>query len=102
MIHVIATIRTVAGGQGALLAAFRDLVPQVRAERGCIEYGTAVDLATPIKGAASVREDVVTVVEKWASVAALEDHLAAPHMQKHRERVKDLVTGVEIRVLEPV
>jgi quinol monooxygenase YgiN len=102
MIHVIATIRTVPGKREALLAAFRDLVPQVRAERGCVEYGTAVDLATPIQAAAEVREDAVIVVEKWESVAALEDHLAAPHMLRHRERVKDLVAGVEIRVLEPI
>jgi quinol monooxygenase YgiN len=102
MIHVIATIRSVPGKREALLAAFRDLVPQVRAERGCVEYGTAVDLATPIKAAAEVREGTVTVVEKWESVAALEDHLAAPHMLRHRERVKDLLAGVEIRVLEPV
>jgi quinol monooxygenase YgiN len=101
MIHVIATIRSVPGQREALLAAFRDLMPQVRAERGCIEYGTTVDLATPIEVAAPVREDAVTVVEKWESVAALEDHLAAPHMTMHRERVKDLVAGVEIRVLEP-
>jgi quinol monooxygenase YgiN len=101
MIHVIATIRTVPGGQKALLAAFRDLVPLVHAERGCIEYGTAVDLETPIQAAAAVRDEAVTVVEKWESVAALEDHLVAPHMLKHRARVKDLVSAVEIRVLAP-
>jgi quinol monooxygenase YgiN len=43
----------------------------------------------------------VTVVEKWESVAALENHLAAAHMLNHRERVKDLVAAVEIRVLAP-
>jgi quinol monooxygenase YgiN len=101
MIHVLATILTVPGGRDTLLAAFRELVPLVRAEKGCIEYGTAVDLATPIKGAAGVRENAVTVVEKWESVSALEAHLAAPHMLKYRERVKDLVANVEIRVLEP-
>jgi quinol monooxygenase YgiN len=102
MIHVIATIHTKPGQREALLAAFRDLVPQVRAEQGCIEYDTAIDLATPIKGAAAVRNDALTVVEQWESVSALEDHLAAPHMLKHRERVKDIVAGVEIRVLQPV
>ena len=76
-------------------------MPHVRAERGCIEYGTAIDLATSIKGATTVREDAVTVVEKWESVAALEDHLAAPHMLKHRDCVRDLVADVEIRVLGP-
>jgi quinol monooxygenase YgiN len=102
MVHVIATIHTTPGQKQAFLEAFRQLVPTVRAEAGCIEYGPAVDVQTPIAVQAPVRDDVVTVVEKWASIAALQDHLAAPHMQQYREQVKDLVTQVEIRVLEPV
>jgi quinol monooxygenase YgiN len=100
MIHVIATIQTAAGRRDDLLAAFRELVPQVRAEAGCIEYGPAVDLDTPISSQAA-RSDVVTVVEKWESEASLKDHLAAPHMKTFRERVKDFLAGVEIRVIEP-
>jgi quinol monooxygenase YgiN len=102
MIHVIATIQTAPGKKQAFLAAFRQLVPLVHSEAGCIEYGPAVDVQTPIAVQAPVRDDAVTVIEKWASVAALQDHLAAPHMQQYREQVKDLVAGVEIRVLEPV
>lgn len=101
MIHVIATIRTAAGRRDDLLAAFRDLVPLVRSEAGCLEYGPAVDLAAPISGLPPVRDDVVTVVEKWESVGALQEHLAAPHMLRYRETVKEMVAGVEIRVLEP-
>ena len=101
MIHVIATVRTAAGRRDDFLAAFRDVVPQVRAEAGCLEYGPAVDLATPIAGAAAARQDVVTVVEKWESIEALQNHLAAPHMVRYRETVKNLVAGVEIRVLAP-
>ena len=101
MIHVIATIRTAAGRRQELLSAFQKLVPLVRAEAGCIEYGTATDLATPIAAAAPARDDAVTVVEKWESVDALQAHLAAPHMLRHRERVKDIVADVEIRVLGP-
>jgi len=101
MIHVIATIQTPFGRRDDLLAAFRELIPQVRAEAGCIEYGTAVDLATPIAVAAAVRDDAVSVVERWESVEALQAHLVAPHMLRHRERVKDMVSGVEIRVLTP-
>jgi quinol monooxygenase YgiN len=102
MIHVIATVRTAAGRRDDFLAAFREIVPLVRAETGCLEYGPAVDLETPIGGQPPIREDAVTVVEKWASVAALQDHLAAPHMLEYREKVKDLVAGLEIRVLEPM
>ena len=102
MIHVIATIRTAAGRRDDFLAAFRELVPLVRAEAGCLEYGPAVDLETPISGQPPNRDDVVTVVEKWESLAALQDHLAAPHMLRYREKVKDLVAGLEIRVLQPM
>jgi quinol monooxygenase YgiN len=102
MIHVIATIETVAGQRDAFLAAFRELIPLVRAESGCIEYGPAVDVPTPIAGLPPARDEVVTVVEKWESLSALQAHLAAPHMLRYRENVKDLVTKVEIRVLRPV
>jgi quinol monooxygenase YgiN len=101
MIHVIATIRTVPGRRDEFLTAFRQLVPLVHAETGCIEYGPAVDLSTAIDRRSAVREDVVTVLEKWASVAALEAHLAAPHMLRFREQAKDFVAGLELRVLEP-
>jgi quinol monooxygenase YgiN len=101
MIHVIATIRTVPGRRNDVLKAFRALVPQVRAEAGCIEYGTAIDLEDAIDGQPAVRSDVVTVVEKWQDPAALRKHLAAPHMMQFRDTVRDLVEGVEIRVLDP-
>jgi quinol monooxygenase YgiN len=102
MIHVIATIQTAAGRRDDFLAAFRELVPLVRGEAGCLEYGPAVDLDASIAGQPLSRGDVVTVIEKWDSVAALRDHLAAPHMLAYREKVKDLVVKLEIRVLEPV
>lgn len=101
MIHVIATIRTGPGRLKDLLNAFSRLVPEVRAETGCIEYGPAIDAENAIEGQAPARADVVTVVEKWQDSAALRAHLAAPHMQNFRETVKDVVTSVEIRVLEP-
>jgi quinol monooxygenase YgiN len=100
MIHVIATIRTAQGRRDDFLAAFRELMPQVRAEAGCIEYAPAVDLDTPISSQPA-REDMVTVVEKWESVETLKDHLAAQHMREYRERVKDIVLAVDVRVLQP-
>jgi quinol monooxygenase YgiN len=101
MIHVIATIQTAPGRREEVLAEFRDLVPLVRAEAGCIEYDAAVDMQTAFDRQQPVRNDVVTVLEKWESVAALRDHLAAAHMMRFREKVKELVVGLELRVLEP-
>jgi len=100
MIHVIATIETAAGRRDDFLTAFGELVPDVQAETGCIEYGPAIDLATALSNDPP-RENVVTVIEKWESVEALHAHLKAPHMVRYRERVKDIVVGINIRVLEP-
>ena len=101
MIHVIVTIELKAGTREAWLAEFRNNLPNVRAEKGCIEYGVAVDLPTDIKAQIPLRDNVVTVVEKWESLEALKAHLAAPHMATYRERVKDLVVGVTLQILEP-
>jgi quinol monooxygenase YgiN len=100
MIHVIATIELRPGRRDEFLAEFRRLVPLVRAEVGCLEYGPTVDARTDIAAQPPVRDDVVVVVEKWASLAALKSHLVAAHMQEYRARVKELVAKVELRVLE--
>ena len=101
MIHVIATIETAPGRREDFLTAFHELVPDVRAEQGCLEYGPAVDLATSIGDQPAARDHVVTVIEKWESVEALRKHLEAPHLLRYRRIVKDIVLGVSIRVLEP-
>jgi quinol monooxygenase YgiN len=101
MIHVIATVETAPGRREDFLAAFAELVPDVGAESGCLEYGPAIDLATSIADQPALRENIVTVIEKWESVEALRKHLEAPHMVRYRRTVKDVVLGVSIRVLEP-
>jgi quinol monooxygenase YgiN len=102
MIHVIATIEIAPGRRDDFLSAFAELVPDVQAEDGCLEYGPAIDLATSIGDPpAAIREDVVTVIEKWESVEALRKHLEAPHMARYKRTVKDIVKGVYIRVFEP-
>jgi quinol monooxygenase YgiN len=101
MVHVIATIEVAAGKRAEFLDQFAWVVPQVRAEDGCLEYGAAVDVPTPIPVQLAPRPDVVVVVEKWESVSALQAHLAAPHMAEYRQRVKDLVKCVTLQVLEP-
>jgi quinol monooxygenase YgiN len=101
MIHVIATAELVPGKRDAFLAELHANVPNVKAEAGCLEYGPTVDVRTEIAAQVPYRGDVVTIVEKWESLEALMDHLAAPHMAVYRENVADLVEGVTIQVLEP-
>src|SRR3712207_1337154 len=57
MVHVIATIQLQPGRRDAFLAEFHKLVPLVRAEDGCLEYGPAVDILTGIPVQDPVRDD---------------------------------------------
>lgn len=102
MIHVIATIEVAPGKRDAFLAEFRKLMPKVRAENGCIEYGPAVDLDSQLPLQEPPRENQVFVIEKWSDLPALKAHLAAPHMAAYREAVKDLVSGVRLQILQPI
>jgi len=102
MIHVLATIHVNAGSRDTLLSELRKIVPAVRDEAGCIEYTPAVDFESRIPVQAEPRPDAVTIIEKWASVEALIDHLSAPHMVAYRERIRDCVRWVDLRVLESV
>jgi quinol monooxygenase YgiN len=101
VIHVIATISVRPGLRGAFLAEFHKIVPTVRAEEGCLDYGPTVDARTDIAAQVPHREDVVTVLERWESLDALKAHLATPHMADYRERVKNLVAEVSLQILEP-
>jgi len=101
MIHVIAAIKIVPGKRDEFLVAFHELMPLVQAEDGCLEYGPAIDVATPIEIQEPLCENTVTVIEKWESIEALEAHLQAKHMQENRVKVKDLVAGIKIQVLKP-
>lgn len=101
MIHVIATIDVVSGQRDALVAAFGELTPLVRAEEGCIEYGAAVDGTTDIGAQVAARPNTVTVVEKWESVAALKAHLTIEHMEEFRARCGQWITSISLQILDP-
>lgn len=101
MIHVIATIELAPGTRAAFLAEFRKIIPDVKAEAGCIEYGPAIDAETDIPIQVAIGADRVVIIEKWESVAHLKAHSVAPHMQAYRPRVKDYVRNMELRVLSP-
>lgn len=101
MVIVIAEIHLHPGTRESFLREFREIVPQVRAEDGCLEYGPAVDCETAIAAQVPLRPDVVTVVEKWESVDALEAHLVAPHMMAYRPKVREFVRESRLHILEP-
>jgi len=102
MIHVVAIITAKPGQRDAVLEAFNANVPAVRAEKGCIEYGAAVDLA-PGLGAMQAKfgPDTFVVIEKWESPDALRAHGASPHMAAYGAKTKDLLASRVIHVLSP-
>ncbi len=101
MIHVVATIQLVAGKRDEFLRHFHELVPQVHNEDGCLEYGPTVDAVGEAPAQRPPRADTVVVIERWRDLDALRAHLAAAHMAEYRAKVADLVSSVELQILQP-
>ena len=99
MIHVVASITIKAGKVQEFLEAFKANVPLVRQEQGCIEYLPAIDEPSGLPPQV-LDPSVVTIIERWETVEALQAHAKAPHMLAYREKVKDIVEGMTIKVLK--
>ena len=100
MIHVLAYITAKPDQREALLREFRTLLPAVRAEQGCIEYGPAID-ADMGGFQTRIGADSFVVVEKWESLETLKAHAAAPHMAAYGAKTKDMIASRVIHVLAP-
>ena len=101
MIHVVAVITAKPGQRAAVLEAFQANVPAVLAEAGCIEYQATVDAKGMPASKGTFGEDTFMVVEKWETLAALQAHAVAPHMQAYGAKTKELLASRVIHVLEP-
>ncbi len=99
MISVIASIEIKAGMVADFLEIFKANVPNVKAEKGCIEYTPTVDVDSGLSPQ-NLDKNVVTIIEKWATLEALLDHIKAPHMLAYKEKVRDLVDGMSLKVLK--
>ncbi len=101
MIHVIAVITAKPGQRGSILEHFRANVPAVRAEKGCIEYGAALDADPALPFQARFGPDTFVVVEKWESMDALKAHAAAPHMAAYGAKTREFIASRVIHILSP-
>ena len=99
MIHVVAVITTLPGRRAEVLEAFRAIVPTVHAEDGCIEYEPVIDVEDPGGRRTPAGPDTFIVIEKWASIEALDAHSVAPHMADYAAKVGDLIAGRVVHVL---
>ena len=99
MINVIASIRVKAGKVSEYLEVLKSNVPRVIEERGCVEYSPTMDCDAHLPPQI-LDKNVVTLIEKWESLDALLAHLKTPHMLAYREKVKDMVEDVSLKVLQ--
>ena len=101
MIHVLAYITVKPGMRDAFLKEFRANVPNVLAEKGCIEYGPATDTPDIGKFQTPFGPDTFVVIEKWESLDALKAHAAAPHMAAYAGKTREMIASRTIHVLSP-
>jgi quinol monooxygenase YgiN len=99
LIDVVASITVKPGCRDKLLERFHANVPHVLAEDGCVHYYPTVDADSGLPPQ-QMDENVVTVVEQWASLDHLHAHIKAPHMLTYREDVKDWIEGVSLKILK--
>ena len=102
MIHVIAVITANPGKRAEILQHLRANVPNVHKEKGCIEYGAAVDAENALSFQTKWGPDTFLVIEKWESMDALKAHAAAPHMAAYGAKTKELIASRVIHILTSV
>ena len=98
MIRVVAIITAKPGRRDELLSFFREIIPTVRAEQGCIEYTPVIDAES---SPSEMGSDVYVVIEAWESLEALKAHSRAPHMAGFGAKAKDLIAKRAIHYLSP-
>jgi quinol monooxygenase YgiN len=101
MIHVIAVITAKPGKRAEILQHWRQIVPAVRAEKGCIEYGAAIDADPALPVQTKWGPDAFLVIEKWESMDALKAHAAAPHMAAYAAKTREFIASRVIHILAP-
>lgn len=101
MIHVLAIITAKPGKREEILKIFRANMPAVHAEKGCIEYGPAIDTENMGPIQTRLGPDTFVVIEKWASVDDLKAHAAAPHMAAYAQKTREMIQSRVIHVLSP-
>jgi quinol monooxygenase YgiN len=101
MIHVITTVQLNPGSLGEYIPILQKFVSRSRSENGCLSYNATVDVDADI----AIQEmvpDTVMLIEIWESIDCLKAHFASDSSEEYRESVKDLVSMVTMRVMNPL
>ena len=93
-VTILGTVIAKADTREELLGLLAAQVAPTRAEPGCLNYDFHVDAADPC---------VFVFYENWTSRAALDAHLAMPHLQPLFSQLDRLLAcPVDIRALIPI
>jgi quinol monooxygenase YgiN len=98
MINLVASVHIKEGRLSEFVEIFKSNIPNVLGEKGCMEYVPTIDVPTGLPRQ-ELNNNVVTIIEKWGSLEDLQAHLSGPHMLAYREKVKDLVEKMSLKVL---
>lgn len=98
MLNVIAIMNARPAKRDELLRLLRAIVPEVRRENGCIEFGPPV-IDAPGYDQATFGPNKIVVIEKWSSSQALDAHAKAKHMVEFTAQAAHLIDSIAVHVL---
>jgi quinol monooxygenase YgiN len=100
MVYIIAFTKVKPGKRSEFIDMFkRDLIPKTLKEKGCIQYLLTVDMDTN-DSFQEKDENIVTTIETWKSMEALQDHLASPHVKSFQKIAEGITEGLSARILQ--
>ena len=102
MIHVIAMIKVKPGQRETVLSAFKNNMPAVHAEQGCIEYRPVIDANDAGAIQTEIGPDAFVVIEKWETMDDLIAHAKSAHMADYANKVKSLIADRAVHVLTDI
>lgn len=102
MISIFATMTAKPGKKAQVLEIARANLATVRAEKGCHEYRLVEDVKNAGPFQTPLGEDTFAFIECWEDMAAIEAHLATPHMQAYGEQTKELLADSAIYVMQSI
>ena len=99
MVYVTASVQVKEGKLQGFIELFHTVAVQVRQEKGCVQYvaGVDLDMGVPIQ---ALDKNMVTILEKWESLEALQNHLSTPHMLAYFEKEKEFTNGMTLKVFK--
>ncbi|MES2208200.1 MAG: putative quinol monooxygenase [Pseudomonadota bacterium] len=101
MICVVATIKAKDKQHDTIMEAFREILPDIQAKKGCIEYSLAIHIQS-VPDASRVDPNAIILIEKWSDSEALQAHMADPVYQAWYVKLWPLIEDASMQIFEMV